>query len=87
VHFDSNGGHRSSLCSFSRISPLLFFPEIVQEVIKEIAQTAPVIGAKAKMGFKLVVLNEVERLSKPAQHALRRTMEKYMATCRFDLRK
>lgn len=57
--------------------------EIVQEVIKEIAQTAPVIGAKAKMGFKLVVLNEVERLSKPAQHALRRTMEKYMATCRL----
>ena len=68
-----------SLCSSST-------PEIVQEVIKEIAQTAPVIGAKAKMGFKLVVLNEVERLSKPAQHALRRTMEKYMATCRFDLR-
>ena len=63
-----------------------FFPEIVQEVIKEMAQTAPVIGAKAKMGFKLVVLNEVERLSKPAQHALRRTMEKYMATCRFDMR-
>ena len=68
------------------LSAPFFFPEIVQEVIKEIAQTAPVIGAKAKMGFKLVVLNEVERLSKPAQHALRRTMEKYMATCRFDLR-
>jgi len=56
---------------------------LTQAVVKEIAQSH-VVGA-ATVPFKVIVLNEVDRLSRDGQAALRRTMEKYTASCRFVL--
>ncbi|GMH29095.1 hypothetical protein Nepgr_030938 [Nepenthes gracilis] len=57
---------------------------VVQEIIKEMARNRP-IDMKGRKGFKVLVLNEVDKLSKEAQHSLRRTMEKYSASCRLIL--
>ncbi|PRQ45842.1 putative DNA polymerase III, clamp loader complex, gamma/delta/delta subunit [Rosa chinensis] len=57
---------------------------IVQEIIKEMAKNRP-IDTKGKKGYKILVLNEVDKLSREAQHSLRRTMEKYSAYCRLIL--
>ncbi|ORX97418.1 replication factor C subunit 3 [Basidiobolus meristosporus CBS 931.73] len=57
---------------------------VIQDLIKEIAQTQQ-IDANAARRFKVVVINEADSLSKDAQHALRRTMEKYMSNLRIIL--
>ncbi|KAM1037021.1 hypothetical protein FF1_031934 [Malus domestica] len=57
---------------------------IVQEIIKEMAKNRP-IDTKGKKGYKILVLNEVDKLSREAQHSLRRTMEKYSAYCQLIL--
>lgn len=50
---------------------------VVQEVIKEIASHTILQGSNtSSRGFKVVILTEVDRLSKQAQASLRRTMEK-----------
>ncbi|BDA48130.1 Replication factor C subunit 3 [Coccomyxa sp. Obi] len=55
---------------------------IVQEVIKDMCRNRP-LELKGQRGYKVLLLNEVDRLSREAQHSLRRTMEKYSATCRL----
>ncbi|CAK9319631.1 unnamed protein product [Citrullus colocynthis] len=57
---------------------------IVQEIIKEMAKNRP-IDSKGKRGHKVLVLNDVDKLSREAQHSLRRTMEKYSSYCRLIL--
>lgn len=57
---------------------------VVVELIKQIAQTRN-LDQDGQREFKIIVLSEVDELTKDAQHALRRTMEKYMATCRIIL--
>ncbi|GAA95682.1 uncharacterized protein L969DRAFT_92808 [Mixia osmundae IAM 14324] len=57
---------------------------VVQEILKEIAQTQQV-DVNAKKRFKVVVINEADLLSRDAQSALRRTMEKYTTNLRLIL--
>jgi len=54
---------------------------IVMQLIKEVASHPPIVGHP----FKIVVIDEAGSLSNGAQAALRRTMEKYMKTCRIFL--
>lgn len=68
---------------------------VVQDIIKEMASNKNIASAatgfasdakpSGKAVFKTVVLMEVDRLSRQAQAALRRTMEKYASSCRLIL--
>ena len=65
---------------------------VIQDVIKEMASNKNIISAPGsnensmgRASFKTVVLVEVDRLSRQAQAALRRTMEKYSSSCRLIL--
>ena len=57
---------------------------VVQDLLKEVAQTQQV-DTTAKQRFKVVVINEADHLTRDAQAALRRTMEKYSPNLRLIL--
>ncbi|XP_066245863.1 replication factor C subunit 3 [Euwallacea similis] len=58
---------------------------VVMDLIKSIAQTQQIGTTSNQREFKVVLLTEVDNLTKDAQHALRRTMEKYSGNCRLIL--
>jgi replication factor C subunit 3/5 len=57
---------------------------VIQDLLKEIAQTQQV-DLNARQKFKIVVINEADSLTRDAQSALRRTMEKYSPNIRLIL--
>jgi replication factor C small subunit len=57
--------------------------DVVRTDIKNFAEANPVDASKFE--FKILFLDESDELTKDAQAALRRTMEKYSKTCRFIL--
>lgn len=63
---------------------------VIQDLLKDVASTEQVdfsnpAKSAQKHRFKVVIINEAESLTRDAQAALRRTMEKYLANIRLIL--
>jgi len=58
---------------------------LIQEIIQKYAQTYNLQILENRLGFKVVVINKIDKLSYYAQASLRRTMEKYSEYCKFIL--
>ena len=54
---------------------------VIRTYIKDFAKSKP----SDEIPFKILILDEADNMTSPAQQALRRTMEKYTKNCRFIL--
>lgn len=55
--------------------------DVIRTYIKDFAKARP----PADIAFKILILDEADNMTSPAQQALRRTMEKYTRNCRMIL--
>ncbi|MBS7623288.1 replication factor C small subunit [Candidatus Bathyarchaeota archaeon] len=55
--------------------------DVIRTTVKDFAR----ISTISQVPFKILVLDEADNMTADAQHALRRTMERYTETCRFIL--
>ncbi|MFW9935305.1 MAG: replication factor C small subunit [Candidatus Thorarchaeota archaeon] len=55
--------------------------DVIRNRVKSFARTRPL----GNVPFKIISLDEADSLTRDAQHALRRTMERYVSSCRFCL--
>jgi replication factor C small subunit len=55
--------------------------DVIRNRVKNFARTRPL----GDVPFKIISLDEADSLTRDAQHALRRTMERYVTSCRFCL--
>jgi len=55
--------------------------DVIRTYIKDFAKTRP----SSEIPFKILILDEADNMTSPAQQALRRTMEKYTKNCRMIL--
>lgn len=55
---------------------------VLQDIIKNFAQITT-INSHAEYHYKLVIIDCIDKLSRQAQNALRRTMEEFMGNCKF----
>ena len=52
---------------------------IIQGFIKDLVQTPPISG----INYRIIILENADRLTQEAQHSLRRTLEKYINNCQY----
>ncbi|MHA2326176.1 MAG: replication factor C small subunit, partial [Promethearchaeota archaeon] len=55
--------------------------DVIRTYIKDFAKARP----SSEIPFKILILDEADNMTSPAQQALRRTMEKYTKNCRMIL--
>lgn len=59
--------------------------QTIREKVKTFARSPPPTIVGREVGFRILLLDESDQLTDEAQHAFRRTMEQFSATCRFVL--